>query len=718
VDQVDSEQERSAEAAASRLVRLESITEAALAHLTLPDLLDQLLARVHELLGVDTVAVLLLDEETDEVVARAARGLEEEVRQGVRIPLGKGFAGTIVAEARPITIPDLKPGDVMNPILLDVGIRSLLGVPLLVEGRAIGVLHVGSLTPREFGAEDVTLLQAAGDRIALAVDHVRLYQAEREARMQAERAAERIERLQSITEVALSHLALDDELLDEMLDRVRETLAVDTAAILLLDAESNELVARAAKGIEEEVRKGVRIPMGGGFAGRIAATSAPVRIEDVDRGEVLNPILIERGIRSLLGVPLLVEGRVIGVLHVGSLTPRSFSDESAELLQLAADRIAVAVDRARLFEREHLVARTLQRSLLPAQLPDVTGVELAARYEPGPGETELGGDWYDALALPSGYLGIAMGDVVSRGLRAASVAAQLRNALRAYALDGHSPSVVLSRLSRLTRSLERREIATLVYLVLDPGTGDMVVASAGHPPPLVVGADGSARFMETAGAVPLGALQEPRYEEQETRLEPGATLVVYTDGLVERRDLWLEQGMERLRQAAERIGGDTEELCDGLLRDLLGGEPAGDDVALLALKPTLLAQRMLALDLPAEATELAALRRALRQWLAGVGAQPDESYEMLVATTEAAANAVEHAYGPVDATFQVEAALEDHEVAINVRDTGSWRPPRGTNRGRGTLLMQQLMDSFEVVTGEGGTEVRMRKRLAGDTDAG
>ncbi|MFL5886007.1 MAG: GAF domain-containing protein, partial [Thermoleophilaceae bacterium] len=322
MDQLDSEDARVAEAAleaeraarlkaeaeAGRLRRLESLTEAVLAHLSLDDLLEELLVRVADLLDVDTVAVLLRDDETNELVARAAKGVEEEVRQGVRIPVGKGFAGTITAEVRPIVIPELKPGDVLNPILLEVGIRSLMGVPLVVEGRVVGVLHVGTLKPRDFGDEDSALLQLAGDRIAIAIDHARLYEAERRARAAAERAAERIERLQAITEVALAHLALDDELLNEMLARVRDNLGVDTAAILLLDSESNMLVARAARGLEEEVDQGVRLPLGEGFAGRIAATGAPVLIEDVRHGDVLNPILRTRGIRSLLGVPLLVEG--------------------------------------------------------------------------------------------------------------------------------------------------------------------------------------------------------------------------------------------------------------------------------------------------------------------------------------------------------------------------------------------------------------------------
>ncbi|MFL5911055.1 MAG: GAF domain-containing protein, partial [Gaiellaceae bacterium] len=471
-----------AEAAAARLLRLESLTEAALSQLPLEELLDELLTRLRDLLESQTATVLLLDEEADELVAYAAKGVEEEARRRVRIPMGQGFAGTVAAQASPVVIPDVGPGKVLNPILLDAGIRSLLGVPLLVKGNVIGVLHVGTLAPRDFGPDDISLLQLAADRIALAIERARLFEAERHAREAAERSADLIGRVQSITEVALAHLALDDELLNEMLARVRDGLEVDTAAILTLDREANELVARAARGLEEEVERGVRIPVGGGFAGRIAASGEPVVLNEVRHSDVLNPILRLRGIRSLLGVPLLVEGRVIGVLHVGSLTQRTFTEENVTLLQMAADRIAVALDRARLSEREHLVAVTLQRSLLPDHLPRVEGLQLAARYRPGEGETEVGGDWYDAIILPNGNVGIAIGDVVTRGLRAASVTAQLRNALRAYALEGHPPGQLMSRLARLTRTLPGREMATLLYMEVEPGSGTVLASTAGHPP--------------------------------------------------------------------------------------------------------------------------------------------------------------------------------------------------------------------------------------------
>jgi signal transduction histidine kinase len=325
-----------------RLRRLQALTDAALAHLDLEQLLGSLLLRTREILEVDTCAILLLDEATNELVARAAVGIEEEVERGVRIPVGLGFAGRIAAEQRPLVLDDVDHADVLNPILREKGIKSLLGVPLLVGGEAIGVLHVGALHPRAFAPEEVELLQLAADRAALAIEHARAFEAERRAR-------ERLEHVQAVTDAALEHLELE-ELLPVLLPRIRSILATDTIAVLLLDPKSDELVARAAIGIEEEVERGVRIPVGGGFAGRIAAERRPVVLDDVDHAHVLNPILREKGIKSMFGVPLLVRGEAIGVMHVGSLTPRLFRQDEVELLELVAGRVALAIERARLHE--------------------------------------------------------------------------------------------------------------------------------------------------------------------------------------------------------------------------------------------------------------------------------------------------------------------------------------------------------------------------------
>jgi signal transduction histidine kinase len=324
---------------AEHVRRLQSVTDAALAHLRLDELLGALLERTRQILEVDTCAILLLDEGTNELVARAALGIEEEIEEGVRVPVGAGFAGRIAAEKLPVILDDVDHAHVLNPLLREKGIRSMLGVPLVVEGEVQGVLHVGSLRSRAFHEDEVELLQLVGDRAALAIEHARLFEAERSAR-------ERIEHVQAVTDAALAHLEVD-ELLNGLLPRIRDILHTDTCAVLLLDQETDELVARAALGIEEEI--GVRIPVGAGFAGRVAE-EARAMVIDVDEYPVYNPILRQKHLKTMVGVPLLVPGTALGVLHVGTLAPRGFTQDEVELLQIVSERVAIAVERAQLHE--------------------------------------------------------------------------------------------------------------------------------------------------------------------------------------------------------------------------------------------------------------------------------------------------------------------------------------------------------------------------------
>ena len=209
---------------------------------------------------------------------------------------------------------------------------------------------------------------------------------------------DRLRDVQSITDATLSRLD-DHGLLAALLERTKAILQADTAAVLLLDFSSGQLIATAAAGLEEEVRQGVRIPVGRGFAGRIAAEHRPVVLDHVDHSTVLNPILLEKGIRALMGVPLITGGKVIGVLHVGSLTERVFTRADVELLELAADRVA-AVIASLMAQENRVAAEALQRSLLPGPLPLDGEAELAVRYVPGQGR--VGGDWYDVFTLPQG----------------------------------------------------------------------------------------------------------------------------------------------------------------------------------------------------------------------------------------------------------------------------------------------------------------------------
>jgi anti-sigma regulatory factor (Ser/Thr protein kinase) len=200
------------------------------------------------------------------------------------------------------------------------------------------------------------------------------------------------------------------------------------------------------------------------------------------------------------------------------------------------------------------------------------------------------------------------------------------------------------------------------------------------------------------------------YEETEFSLSPGSTILLYTDGLVERRRISIDRGLEHLAAAAREHRGDLDGLCDHLLATL---DPAGeDDVALLALQPVSLAPGRLRLALPAEPATLAGVRRVLGRWLEQVDADRQESYEIVLACNEAFANAIEHAYGPSDGSVEMEASLLDGAVSVTVRDHGRWREPRGENRGRGLALMEEIMDTVDVTKGDReGTEVRMLRKL-------
>ena len=259
-------------------------------------------------------------------------------------------------------------------------------------------------------------------------------------------------------------------------------MQADTAAVLLLEPASQQLIATASAGLEEEVNQGVRIPVGRGFAGRIAAEYQPVILDHVDHTTVLNPILWTKGLQSMMGVPMVAGGRVIGVLHVGSLTPRQFTGHDIELLQ---------------------------RSLVPAALPAVAGAELAGRYIPGSGA--VGGDWYDVFTLPTGELGVVIGDVAGSGLPAAVIMGRMRSALRAYALEARDPAEVLSRLDRKMQYFEPDAMATVLYAVIEPGLSRMNICLAGHFPPVIAYPGQPAELASVATGMVIGvAPPEPR----------------------------------------------------------------------------------------------------------------------------------------------------------------------------------------------------------------
>ena len=455
-------------------------------------------------------------------------------------------------------------------------------------GTSIPVLVSVSLaTSQDGAAADLILhIQDLRERRRAERDREQLIRAQAAA-AQAEAASERLALTQSISVAALGAEDLDG-LLRTLLDRLLDALDADRAAIVLTDGDE-QVVARAAGGVATVVEReaGLRVEDVDDVVARVAAERGPVAIRDVPAAGIESSSL-GPAISSLLAVPLVAGGQTIGSLHIGTLTRRDFPDETVDLLRLAADRASLAIARTRLYEHERRIAQELQRSLLPNVLPPVPGVTLAARYLPGGNGATVGGDWYDAIALPGGCVAVVIGDVVGRGIEAAATMGQMRSALRAILMQADDTGAMAEQLNRFALGLGDCMLTTIVLAVFEPATGILRYTNAGHPPPLILGAGGieDAVYLENIPAPPMGVMDTPSYVQRTLQLEPGSTLLLYTDGLIEKSTEVLDVGLDRLRDAAAAVGagGDLDALCEGVVSKLVGAESAQfDDVTMIAL---------------------------------------------------------------------------------------------------------------------------------------
>lgn len=326
----------------------------------------------------------------------------------------------------------------------------------------------------------------------------------------------------------------------------------------------------------------MRVPIGTGFAGSIAKDKSPMVLDQVDATNAANPILWEKGIRKMLGVPLLGGEEVIGVLHVGRLDDRPFTRSDTELLQVAAERVVGAIQSRQLAE-ESAAARLLERGLRPGSLPRLPGVQLAARYVAAENRL-IGGDWYDAFTVPSGQLWLVVGDVAGHGLKAAVVMGRVKSALRAYALCCDTPHEALARTDRKIQHFEVGTMITVVCAVSSPPYDHFEISSAGHPPPVIAHPGEPAEFVPVALAPPLGALPDVERTATSVHMPERATLLLYTDGLVEKHDQPIDGGLRKLRTAVH--ADDPATVCQQVMHALVGNREPLDDIAVLAVRRT------------------------------------------------------------------------------------------------------------------------------------
>ncbi|MFI7022496.1 SpoIIE family protein phosphatase [Micromonospora sp. NPDC049900] len=471
---------------------------------------------------------------------------------------------------------------------------------------------------------------------------------------------------------------------------IRRLAALADAAVAVNTARSTDEVlqvaARHALSLAEAVR--------------VSVTAGDARFEADGGGtSAADPAFV---------LPLTgVGGKHLGELRVWRAVAEAAGTDEAALTQLAR-LVGVRLENAQLYEVEHRIATTLQHSLLPRTLPQLPGAVVASRYLPGSDDVEVGGDWYDVVTREDDEMVLVIGDVVGKGVPAAAAMGQLRNALRAYVLEGFDPGESLTRLNRLVGSTGSRSFATVFCLWFSPRTGRLRYASAGHPSPLLIRGGDVAFLHDRALGPPVGAIPGTEYETVTGELSAGDRLLLYTDGLVEDRHVDIDEALEQLRADAARPGEHVVDLVDAVVQRVVD-RPRRDDVAVLALEAAELDR--FALRLPADPTRLSVLRKRLEDFLVAHGVNETDLFDLTVAVSEAAANAIEHPVDPVEPTIGVEVTVEGRTVTATVRDTGRWREPTGSGfRGRGLSLIEALGELSVSRTPE-GTEVTLRREL-------
>lgn len=547
--------------------------------------LDRLLQKIaeltHRIVPYQIFAIMLLDEEKDELYHRFAIGYGRDV-EAVRVKVGTGITGTAVKERRPIVVDDVR----NDPRYINVveRARSELAVPLIAQNRVVGVLDIESPEVGYFKDEQVMILDLLASQIAIAIENARIYQSERQNRQML---------------ALLFNISLDmgstlevDELVHKIAEAVNSVIHYNIFSILLIDHRRNLLRPRIVIRYNAESFEKHEVPLDKGLVGYSASRNVPVRVPDVSKDP--RYINVHPETRSELAVPLTYKGKVIGVLDLESTEINFFNDYHERLLMTLAIRVALALVNAELYEkvsdnearmeRELNIAREIQHQLLPDEVPEMPPLDIATSIVP---LQELGGDLYDFIHFDDGRLAIAVGDVAGKGLPAALYGALASGIIRARATRKYLPGQMLELVNKslAQRPIESQYVA-LIYAVYDPKSRKVTMANSGFPYPLF-SHEGRCAPVELAGT-PLGMFPESRYHEAEVILDPGDVLLFYSDGLIEAHSTTDEEfGLRRLADVLCRVRGKSAAEIVAAIVDAVrqhSGSCPQDDQTVVALR--------------------------------------------------------------------------------------------------------------------------------------
>ena len=639
------------------------------------------------------------------------------------VPADEGNAGACFSRATtivgridsPATLGPELAAEVVPRVLEELGEPvTVVSEPLVGSVGPLGVLSLAFLSSAELSEPDLRFLSTLAGLTAQALERAQVFEHEREALRAAEAGRERLSLLSEVTRLLSSSLEPTTVIRRTMSlveGRLADSCVVqvpDESGLVRLDVrEPKPSDPRPSARAEPAV-----VPFDSAAPAAVAYRTGRTQLAPLEGADETDP----QAVSTVLAVPLTANGEVIGVMTFIDGPGRLFEADDVSLATEVASRTGVALSNATRFQREHVVAEVLQRAVLPDSLPAVDGLRFDAEYRAGVAGSYAGGDWYDVFELGNDSIFFSVGDVMGKGAPAAALMGQVRSAIRAYAVSGQSPTEVLSSLDRLFNTLVEDRVVTAVVGTITPSTGRVVLSNAGHPPPLVVRADGTVTFcpLQHSLLIAAGLNGAPRPRD-ELVLDRGDSLIMYSDGLIERRGELITNGMDRLGTAATVIAkSGWPDNAAVTFASMLSDEERTDDVVVLCLNylgiaaegittPPMGTTRdgmtTLHLEPVVESTPLA------RHWVAAHlrDLPADVSSCAALLTSELVTNAVLHAATPMCVTLHI---LPDR-IRVDVADGSPSFPSikeygRDAATGRGLTLFNALASDWGVQGVDGG----------------